>query len=73
MPTNNPRIQVTLDEKTNGILATISKEKDLSVSATAANLIKDALEMREDIFLSELAETRDNKDTKWVSHDDAWK
>ena len=74
MPTDRPRIQVTLDNDTNGLLATLAKKQDQSVSATAATLIRDALELHEDMLFSDISNGRIAADDgERVSHDDAWK
>lgn len=73
MPTEKPRIQVTLDSETNGILARLAKEHELSKSNLAADLIRHALELREDLYLSNLAEERDTNKTKWTKNTgDIW-
>jgi predicted DNA-binding protein len=74
MPTDKPRVQVTLDEESNGLLALLAMKHNKSVSATAADLIREALEMHEDLYLSTITNQRilDNADTKTISHDDAW-
>ena len=73
MTTINPRIQVMLDQETNNLLSNIANEQNQSISLTAANLIKEALELREDILLSRHGDKRFNKSRKWVNHQDAWK
>lgn len=73
MATENPRIQVMLDAETNGLLVNFAAQQDRSISATAAALIREALELHEDILLSKYADDRFAAATKWVSHDDAWK
>ena len=73
MPTERPRIQVTLDSDTNGLLATLAEKQDQSVSATAAKLIRDALELHEDMLFSDISNKRVAEDDgKRVSHDNAW-
>lgn len=73
MPTKNPRINITFDKKTAAILATLSSQEHKSVASIAKELILDALERREDLALSALAEMRDNKDAEKVEHEDVWK
>ncbi len=73
MGTDNPRIQVMLDAQTNGLLATLAAQQDRSISATAAELIREALELHEDILLSKHADERFTNAKKWISHKDAWK
>ncbi len=76
MPTERPRIQVTLDDDTSGILATLADKQNRSVSAVAADLIREALELNEDAYLSQVGDKRyeeAQKSSRWVDHDDAWK
>lgn len=73
MSTENPRIQVMLDTETNGLLANYAAQHQRSISATAAELIREALELHEDILLSKLADERFAATKKWINHDDAWK
>ena len=73
MPTTNPRINITLDEHHARELAQLAKHEHKSVSALARELIFDALERREDMMLSTIADQRDTKTAKRVKHTDAWK
>ncbi|TYA74905.1 ribbon-helix-helix domain-containing protein [Seonamhaeicola marinus] len=73
MPTDKPSIEVLLDKETNGLLATLADEKNRSISVTAADLIREALELYEDRALSEISNERIASDNgKRYSHDDAW-
>lgn len=72
MPTERPRIQVTLDDHSNGLLSILANQQHLSKSTLAADLIREALELREDAALSTLADTRLKQAKRWVSHTDAW-
>jgi predicted DNA-binding protein len=73
MATDNPRIQVMLDTETNGLLANLAGQQKRSISATAAELIREALELHEDMLLAKHGDERFKATKKWVSHDDAWK
>lgn len=73
MPTERPRIQVMLDSETNGLLASLAEQQNRSMSATAAELIREALELHEDMLLSKHADERLASTQEWVSHEDAWK
>ena len=67
-----PRIQVTLDEQSSGLLSVLAAERHVSKSAMAALLIREALELEEDKALSALSERRLEQTKGWVSHADAW-
>ncbi len=73
MPTNNPRLNITLEPKLMAIVNMLAKQAHKSVASFSKELIIEALERREDRVLSALAEARDTKTSKKVKHDDAWK
>ena len=73
MSTKHPRLQITLDEQTNKLLILLAEKKSQSLSLTAAELIKQSLELQEDLYLSNIAGIRDQDGTQWLDHDDAWK
>ncbi len=73
MATDNPRIQVMLDLETSGLLNNLAAAQQRSISSTAAELIREALELHEDVLLSNHADERFAAAKKWVSHSDAWK
>lgn len=72
MPTENPRIQVMLDHETNGLLADLAATRHCSLSAVAADLIREALELEEDRVLSAHGASRLATTREWISHDEAW-
>lgn len=73
MSTRNPRINVTFEEKTEGLLAYLAHQEHKSVAGLVRELVLEALEMREDLYLSKVAEKLDQKDAKTYEHDDVWK
>lgn len=73
MPTKNPRINITFEESTVGLLTYLANQEHKSVSGLAKELIMEALERREDMFLSGIAESRDHAKSKTVKHADVWK
>ena len=72
MPTENPRIQVTLDKETHAILTEMAARHDMSKSAMAKKLMKDAMRYDEDYHMSMIALERDTEDAVWISHDEFW-
>lgn len=72
MPTKNPRLNITMEPAIAGILQDLAKKEDKSISGLARDLIIEALELREDYLLSDIAARRDTKNKKKVSHKDAW-
>lgn len=73
MTTKNPRINVTFEETTVGLLSHLAHQEHKSVASLVRELALEALEMREDFYLSKVAEKIDIQGTKTYSHDDAWK
>lgn len=73
MPTQNPRINVTFEIATAKLLTHLARHEHKSVSSLAKELILEALERREDMVLSTLAEVRETKTVKRIKHEDAWK
>jgi hypothetical protein len=73
MPTQNPRINITLEESTAAILANVADHEHKSISSLAKELILEALERREDAALSAIAKIRDKSKVKRIKHTNAWK
>jgi predicted DNA-binding protein len=73
MTTKNPRINVTFEESTAGILSHLAKQEHRAVAGLVRELTMEALERREDLYLSNLAKKLDKKGVKTYSHDQAWK
>ena len=74
MPTKNPRLNVVLNKRTEELVDILSKKRDISKSALAKELIEKAIELEEDFYLDEIAETR-NKTLKsnLSSEEEFWK
>jgi predicted DNA-binding protein len=73
MPTQNPRLNLTLNDEIMKALAALAKKSKQTVSAVAKDLLEDALEMQEDIHFSRIANERDTDKSKWISSKDFWK
>lgn len=73
MPTLNPRINVTFEPELNEQLSALAALEHKSSSKLVKELVIEALEKREDIYLSNIADKRDKKGVKKISHTDAWK
>lgn len=73
MPTNNPRINITVEDSIAGVLSNLAKHEHKSISSLAKELLLEALERREDITLSAIAKIRDTAKVKRIKHTDAWK
>jgi len=73
MTTKNPRINVTFEEQTIEFFTSIAKVEHKSLSRVVKELAIEALERREDMYLSKLATKLDTPNAKYHSHEDAWK
>jgi predicted DNA-binding protein len=73
MPTKKPRVNITLEPSEEMLLSSMAKKEHISVSSLVKELISEALELREDWLLSEIADKRDKPGKKRISHKDAWK
>ena len=74
MPAKNPRINIVLDKSLYQNVRLLAKKDNVSLSAKVRDLIKEALEIQEDIALGEFAGEREKSwnDSKTLSHDDVW-
>ena len=74
MPAKNPRISVILEKPLFNQIAQIAKRDGVSLSLKARDLLKEALEMQEDIVLTKFAEDREKTfhRSKAISHEDVW-
>ena len=66
MATLNPRINITVPGETAMILNRTAKQKKKSVSKVALELIQWAIEEKEDIHFSEVADKREKSNPKWI-------
>ncbi|MBU4306015.1 MAG: antitoxin, RHH family protein [Candidatus Omnitrophica bacterium] len=75
MPTKNPRVNVVLDPEIYGLLSKLAQSQGISLSLFSRDLIKEALEIREDIYWQNEAEKRENTFSakKPLFHKDVWK
>ena len=74
MPTRNPRINVVLEEPLYATIEKLAKRDGVSLSLKVRDLVKEALELQEDMALSAFAEERDNTFSKTTAlkHDEVW-
>ena len=74
MPAKNPRINVVLDKSLFQSVERMAKREGVSLSMKARDLLKEALEIHEDVMLAEFAETRETsfKRSGALEHEDVW-
>ena len=72
MPTNKNRTNLCLPKDVDMALGYLSERDDVPKAAKAVQLIEIALQIEEDDVWNALAEKRDTKDAKFVSHKNVW-
>ena len=66
------RINVTFEKSGVDIISELAKKHNQSVASLVKELTYEALERREDVGLSAIAQIRDIKNHETIKHDDAW-
>jgi len=74
MPTQNPRINIVLEDALYKKVQLLAEKDNVSLSAKVRDLLKVALEIQEDVVLSAMAEEREESwdESEAMSHDDVW-
>ena len=70
MPTSKPRINITLSNEVANILKKTAKQSKKSISKVALELIEYAIEEKEDMYFSKIANDREKSNPKWVEDSD---
>jgi predicted DNA-binding protein len=75
MPAKNPRLNIVIEEPIYKAIHDLSETNGISMSTVARDLIREALELREDAALAAFAEEREKslKKSKMLSHRQVWK
>lgn len=58
MPTKNPRVNVVLDTQLYVAVSELAKGHGVSMSMIMRDLVKEAMEIREDVALAQIADQR---------------
>ncbi len=74
MTTKNPRVNVVLEKPLYRTIEQIAKRDGVSMSLKVRDLVKEALEIEEDIALSAFAEAREKtfKRSTALKHTEVW-
>lgn len=74
MPTKNPRVNVVLERQTYDALSRVADRDGTSLSSKARDLLRDALELQEDLGLAALASEREKtyRSGHALGHDAVW-
>jgi hypothetical protein len=75
MPTKNPRVNIVVEPRLYNVMHDLATSRGVSMSSIARDLILEAINLREDVALAALADTRMNifDRKKALSHEDVWK
>ena len=74
MPARNPRVNVVMEKPLYEAVDHLAKEEGVSRSTVVRDLVKEAIETREDIDLGRLAEAREKtlRRPRALAHKDVW-
>jgi hypothetical protein len=74
MPAKNPRVNIVIDRQAYSALLEIASAQDMPLAMVARDLIKEALELREDAALVAFAEDRENSfnPATALTHEEVW-
>jgi predicted DNA-binding protein len=72
MPTKLQRVNISIEKDIIEDLELLASITQKTVTGLAKELILDALDRREDLYLSKLANEMDKEGSKSLSHDDFW-
>ncbi len=74
MPAKNPRINVVLEKPLYSAVEHLAKKDKVSLSLKVRDLVKEALEIEEDIALAAFAEKREKtfNRKKVLKHEEVW-
>ena len=74
MPTKNPRVNIVVEPPLYSAMQDLAAREGVSMSTVARDLIREAIDLREDVALAALADTRiktfDKKEA--LTHEDVW-
>ena len=73
MPTTKARINISLPDEVKEALSKLAKRDRMPEATKAARLLEVALEVEEDLFWNQIAEKRDKKQARFITHASAWK
>jgi hypothetical protein len=74
MPTKNPRVNIVVEPSLYSAMQDLAASEGVPMSTVAHDLIREAIDLREDVALAALADTRiktfDKKEA--LTHEDVW-
>lgn len=73
MPTVKTRINISLSDEVQEALHRLAKRDCIPEATKAVRLLEVALELEEDLVWDKIAEKRDKRHVRFISHAQAWK
>jgi predicted DNA-binding protein len=75
MPTKNPRVNIVVEPPLYSVMHDLAASEGISMSTIARDLIREAIDLREDVALAAFADKRMKSFNRKValSHKDVWK
>lgn len=73
MATTKKRINISVSTLVEDAVTYLAKRDQVPEATKVTELLTLALEIEEDTFFAQLVKERMQKNSKWVSHDAAWK
>ncbi|MDP2676204.1 MAG: hypothetical protein Q8O83_00770 [bacterium] len=73
MPTAKTRLNITLSPDMETAIRRLAERDKVPQASKAAELLRAALEIEEDLAWDKLAQKRDKRGAKFTSHKKAWK
>jgi predicted DNA-binding protein len=74
MPAKNPRVNIVVEPPLYSVMHDLANSEGVSMSTLARDLIREAIDLREDVALAAIADTRMKTFNKKaaLSHEDVW-
>lgn len=72
MPTMKKRINISVPKDMERALKLVAARDEVPQATKAVHLLQLALELEEDIIWNQIANARDTKNARFVSHKQAW-
>ena len=74
MPAKNPRVNLVLDPALYEKVQFLAEKEGVSLSAKVRDLIRESIEIQEDLCLADFAEEREKSfsETESLNHEDVW-
>ena len=73
MATAKTRINISLSDEIRDVLARLARRDRVPQATKAARLLETALELEEDRVWDAIAQRRDTKNARYLSHEKTWK